>query len=402
MRVPRGLCDARGLAATLAASLVGCCGAAFGQNDESVGTRGAQRELNSRILVPRTTPPAAPARDSAPTRRVALVVGNGGYRSLNPLRNATNDAVDMCDALRRLAFDASCHLNVATRAEFRRLLRSFASQIGPDTVALFYYAGHGVQLEGRNYLLPTTIAPNSSTELADEGLPLEEVFGTLKDSRSALSVIVLDACRDDPFARGRAIRVSRGLAREDPPTGSVLVYSTAPGGVAADGSGRNGLFTSQLLAQIEKPGPQIGEMFHNVARLVEAQARNDYNIEQVPYRSFSYTGVFCFANCDDNRLAQDVELLKQQRALAVQRIQELEARNKSLSSESGQASAAAAELRALRAELAELAAKSAQLEAFRQRIAVLEGENREKERQIVEAAKKEAGRKSSPAVVPTF
>lgn len=390
----------------LAAALLVIGGAAWAQSTSSVDattdSRSTQRQRGAPLTLQRAAVVPAAGSDAAPTRRVALVIGNGGYRSLSALRNATNDALDLCAALRRLGFDARCHLDVATRADFNRLLRDFATQIGPDAVALFYYAGHGVQLDGRNHLLPTSLAPNSSAELVEQSLPLGEVFRTLEDRRGALSIVVLDACRDDPFARGQAIRVSHGLAREDPPPGSVLVYATAPGGVAADGNGRNGLFTSQLLAQIEQPGPQIGEMLHKVARQVQAQARSQYGTEQVPYRSLSYTGVFCFATCDDNQLARDVQLLEQQRAVALQRIQALEAHNLSLASESAQAKAAADELRGLRAELAEMAAKSAQLEAFRQRIAVLEGENRDKQRQIVEAAKNAELPKSRAAVVPTF
>lgn len=389
-------------ACAVAAAGVACIVSARAQVDGDSGTRSTQRNRTTLMSIARPGTPVDAAIESGLSRRVALVIGNGGYRSLEPLRNAVNDAVDVCDALRRLGFDASCHFNVASRVELRALLKTFATRIGPDAVAMFYYAGHGVQLDGRNYLLPTAMAPASSAELKNDGLALDEVFGALRDARGALSIVVLDACRDDPFARGREIRVSRGLAREDPPRGSVLVYATAPGGVAADGNGRNGLFTSELLAQIERPGPQIGEMFHRVAREVEARARSLYSIEQVPYRSFSYTGVFCFAACDDGQLAKDVERLTQQRSSALRRIEELEARNRSLSSESAQSREATAELQALRNELAELAAKSAQLESFRQRIAVLERENNEKERQIVEAAKKDEGKKRNATVVPTF
>lgn len=399
----------RALSALLAGAAA--CGAAA--NNEPAGSD----SRSTRVVDPaavhaaqrRAEPRTSALEGNDAVRRVALVVGNAAYTQIGPLRNATNDAEDMCAALRRLAFEASCQLNVATRTEFRRLLRQFASALGPQTVALFYFAGHGVQSGGRNYLLPTAIAPNNVADLEAEGLALGEVFAALREARSPLNIVMLDACRDDPFAGRGNVRLARGLAREEPPLGSVLVYSTAPGGVAADGAGRNGHFTSQLLAEIEAPGPQIGEMLHTVARRVEATARRSYGIDQVPYRSLSFTGVFCFAECDRERLTDQMNSLRQQATQAANRIRELEAQNAALAGPGRPTEqtrrdleARTNELAALRGELKDLSAKAAQIEAYRDRIATLERENREKEQRLVEGAKKEEARRVRPTVVPSF
>ncbi|MFN7727150.1 MAG: caspase family protein [Rubrivivax sp.] len=350
--------------------------------------------------------------EGRPMRRVALVVGNGGYRGIAPLLNSRNDAQDMCAALGRLGFETICLTDVPTRADFQSAVRQLSARLEPGAAALFYYAGHGVQVNGRNYLLPTAIAPTSSAQLEAESLSLDWAFAALKEGRAAVNIVILDACRDDPFTGGRGPRVTRGLAREEPPTGSVLVYATAPGATAADGHGRNGLFTSHLLAAIEKPGPQIGEMLRGVAKAVEQDARSGYGIEQVPYRSFSYSGVFCFASCDETRIAEQVEVLKQQRATAQRRIQELVAQNASLEAARAQTpdtdlvrrerADRLAEISALRTQLDELAQQASQLDAYRQRVAALEKQARDREQQLADGVKKEEARRSRPAMVPAF
>lgn len=359
-------------------------------------------------------PSAGAKPDAEPQRRVALVIGNAAYRTLAPLKNARHDAEDMCTALGRLGFETQCLSDLPSRTELRRALLQFGAQLDARSVGLFYYAGHGVQVQGRNHLLPTTINPASVADLEAGSVALDEVFSVMRDARAALNVVVLDACRDDPFTATRGPRVTRGLAREEPPANSVLVYATAPGAVAVDGSGRNGLFTTHLLGEIERPGPQIGELLRAVARKVEQEARNQYRTEQVPYRSFSYSGVFCFAQCDDTRIAEEVLALKQQSEQAVRRIRELEALNASLEStrlptqtpHTGQGadpdSMRQAEIRLLRNQIQELSAKSAQLEAYRGRITALEREARERDQQVTESLKRDEQRRSRPTGVPTF
>lgn len=299
----------------------------------------------------------------------------------------------MCDTLRRRGFQAQCHENLASRDDFRRVLRQFTAQLGRGSVALLYYAGHGVQRGGRNFLLPTAIAPGSADDVERDSLAMDEVYTSLRESLPDLSIVILDACRDDPFAGQSGARFARGLAREEPPRGSVLVYATAPGGEAVDGSGRNGLFTKHLLAEMDKPGPQIGQMLHNVARAVELEARTRYGIEQVPYRSFSFTGAFCFDTCDEDRIAEQMEQLRQQSLTAARRIRELESQ-----AHGGRVG----EIDALQAQLRDLADKTAQLETLRTRIATLEREAREREQEKVDMVRKDQERRSRPTFVPTF
>lgn len=354
-------------------------------------SRGVRAPDRDAAAIPGRVP--APQADGGAARRLALVIGNGAYRTITPLRNPTNDARDMCDTLRRRGFQAQCHENLASRDDFRRVLRQFTAQLGRGSVALLYYAGHGVQRGGRNFLLPTAIAPGSADDVERDSLAMDEVYTSLRESLPDLSIVILDACRDDPFAGQSGARFARGLAREEPPRGSVLVYATAPGGEAVDGSGRNGLFTKHLLAEMDKPGPQIGQMLHNVARAVELEARTRYGIEQVPYRSFSYTGAFCFDTCDEDRIAEQMEGLRQQSQAATQRIRELE--SQASGSRSG-------EIEVLRAQLRDLADKATQLETLRQRIATLEREAREREQEKVEMVRKDQERRSRPTFVPTF
>lgn len=358
--------------------------------------------------------PAVAAASSDPaaiTRRVALVVGNASYTAVPALKNSRNDAEDMCAALGRLGFETSCLTDLATRADFRRALVQFRQRLGPTTAAVFYFAGHGVQIGGRNFLLPTTIAATSDVAAISSAMPVDEVFAALEERETGLSIVVLDACRDNPFTSARGAKPARGLARDEPPKGSVLVYATAPGATAVDGNGRNGLFTSHLLAEIERPGPQIGEMLRTVARKVEQEARTRYGVEQVPYRSFSYSGVFCFSQCDDTQIAEQLEQLRQQGLAARARIRLLEERNAALEGHRGSATDAPslreaadrqAELGTLRRQIADLTVRATQLETYRQRIATLEREAREKEEQITRNIRVEQERRARPLGVPTF
>ena len=181
----------------------------------------------------------APFHDA--TRRVALVVGKANYRSLVRLENAANDGQDICAALSRLQFETSCHTDVPRRKEFREVVRRFASSLAPKTAAFFYYAGHGVQINGENYLLPTDIDPRSAADLEDEGLSLSYLLRLLEEARSAPSIIVLDACRDNPFgSTGRSslpsLKVWRASIRPLVPCWSTRLLPTALPSMGKDGT----------------------------------------------------------------------------------------------------------------------------------------------------------------------
>jgi Caspase domain/Protein of unknown function (DUF1566) len=227
--------------------------------------------------------------DSQPLqeRRTALVIGNGAYKS-SRLANPVNDANDMAAALKKCNFKVMKSIN-ATRRKMRRAIREFGEEINKGAVGLFYYAGHGIQVDGENYLVPVNAEISTEAEVEDECLKVSSVLRQMESAGNRLNIIILDACRDNPL--GRSFRSSNlGLAKMDAPTGSILAYATAPGSVAADGSGRNGLYTSMLLKHINTPGIEIGRLF----RKVRIDVMTDSEERQVPWESSSLTGDFYF------------------------------------------------------------------------------------------------------------
>lgn len=228
---------------------------------------------------------SGPAR-SAAENRVALVIGNSAYR-VGPLDNPANDARDMARALSDVGFDVSLLVN-ADRREMLGAVRDFGRKIKGGGVGLFFYAGHGLQVDGENYLAPVDAAMTQGDEVQDYCLAVSSVLRKMETAENRLNIIVLDACRNNPFIKSRG--GGGGLAKMDAPTGSVIAYATAPGAVASDGSGRNGLYTSMLLKHIKTPGLEIGRMFRSVrVDVLEASGK-----AQVPWESSSLTGEFYF------------------------------------------------------------------------------------------------------------
>lgn len=280
---------------------------------------------------------AAVATASALTRRVALVVGNGRYNGVPPLPNALNDAEDMCKALRELRFDVICVRDVRTRRDFRRAVQDFRAKLGPGTAGLFFYAGHGMQIDGENYLLPTHAEIERREDVEDEALSLRYLMATLDEAGNEFNLIILDACRNSPFARGFSRATSRGLAPvSDTPIGSLVLYSTAANDTASDGrSGeRNSPFTKHLLSQMRVPGQNVEAMIKRVSASVQSDTQIGAGKRQVPFTYGSFTGEFCFAGCEDPRAseaarAQAERLQQEQQALERRRV-ELEAREAEL------------------------------------------------------------------------
>jgi hypothetical protein len=220
-------------------------------------------------------------------KRTALIIGNSNYKD-TPLRNPVNDANDFSIALQRCGFDVKKTIN-ANRRQMRESIRIFGNSIRKSGVGLFYYAGHGIQLDGENYLVPIDAAVESEDEIKDECLMVSSVLRKMETARNKLNIIILDACRNNPFA-SKYRSATRGLAIMDAPTGSLLAYSTAPGSVASDGPNRNGLYTYSLLKHLNTPGLRLIDLFINV--------RNDVvtvsNGKQVPWESQSLRGHFYF------------------------------------------------------------------------------------------------------------
>lgn len=230
---------------------------------------------------------AAASSVLAVERRVALVIGNSKYKEA-PLLNPVNDARDMAAALQRTGFEVIIATD-ATQKEMNRAIAKFGDRLSQDAVALFYYAGHGMQVRGKNYLIPIDAEIKSESSVRVESVDVDGVLDQL--STSDLNVVILDACRNNPFER-RANRSvgAAGLAQMEAPKGSLIAYATAPGRTAADGDGRNGLYTQELLKQIQVPGLTIEQVFKNVRREVAKATRDG----QIPWESSSMTGDFYF------------------------------------------------------------------------------------------------------------
>ena len=227
--------------------------------------------------------PAAAATSPASEPRVALVIGNAAYPDA-ALRNAVNDARGMTRALRQLGFTVLAHENVGKRAMEQAVL-DFGRRIADGGVGLIYFAGHGLQVRGRNYLVPVDarIADESATRVAavDVDLLLEQIAS----ARNRVNVIILDACRNNPFER-RMRGTSLGLAAVDAARGTLVAYATAPGSVAADGDGEHGLYTEELLRALQVPGLKIEEVFKRVRTAVAQRSKG----AQTPWESSSLTG----------------------------------------------------------------------------------------------------------------
>ena len=224
---------------------------------------------------------------SAAVERHALVIGNANYQS-SPLRNPLNDARDMAAALEGLGFQVHSLLD-ADAGQMEQAILDFGDRLRAGGVGLFYYAGHGVQAQGSNYLIPLQANISREIQLKRKAIDAGLVLDAMGAANNGLNIVILDACRDNPYANSFR-NTTRGLARMDSPKGSLIAYATAPGDVAADGDGRNGVFTKHLLEQMQKPGVQVEQVFKQVTQAVHAETRQ----RQTPFMTSSLLGDFYF------------------------------------------------------------------------------------------------------------
>ncbi len=226
-----------------------------------------------------------PGGDEA--RRVALVIGNASYPNA-PLKNPANDARAMARALRTLGFDVTLKENIALK-EMSRAVTQFGEKLATGgSMGLFYFAGHGIQSKGKNYLVPIDAQITGESSVRSETLDVDVVLEQL--ATSPLNIVILDACRNNPFERRFRGNVG-GLVQMDAPKGTLIAYATAPGKVALDGEGKNGLYTAALLKVISEPGLKVEDVFKRV-RVNVATSTAD---QQVPWESSSLTGDFYFS-----------------------------------------------------------------------------------------------------------
>lgn len=204
--------------------------------------------------------------------RSALVIGNAAYAEQSPLMNTLNDARDIAQKLRENGFKVSLHLDL-NRKDLARAVNTFIRDVsGSSGVALLYYSGHGIQVDGVNYLVPVDAELQDALDVPNEAVSLDQILAGM-DGRGdeALNLVILDACRNNPYQRGGARSISgKGLAKAAvPSSGTLILYATRPGETASDNpEGRNGLFTKHLLAAMDKPQIQIEDAFKLVAKQV--------------------------------------------------------------------------------------------------------------------------------------
>lgn len=255
--------------------------------------------------------PAVDAADSGATHpRVALVIGNANYTAVKPLSNPANDANDMCEALGKLTYKAFCYIDVADRREFRARVQDFVASVPAKSDVLFYYAGHAVQLKGENYLVPTGARLRSEADIARETISLNYLMTQLSQAKHHLNIVVLDACRNNPWPETLHAAVS-GLAPITAiPRGTVVLYATAANDVSGDGVGRNGTLTKNLLANINVPGLTIDDVFKRVSEGVQADSQAAVGHAQTPALYTNFTGEFCFAGCIDKVARAELEKMQ--------------------------------------------------------------------------------------------
>jgi formylglycine-generating enzyme required for sulfatase activity len=245
-----------------------------------------QEERKLSVVPP---PPAPPAAPMAPNRW-ALVIGNGAYgANIGPLPNPVNDATDIAATLRSLGFDVTLVLN-ATRQQMEEALVAFRHPLRPGGIGLFYFAGHGAQVEGTNYLIPIGANVEQAVTTKAASVSAEQVLASMTAAGTALNILILDACRNNPFLSRWPVRASRGLAPMQAARGSLIAYATAPGAVAADGTGRNGTYTKHLLRYLSTPGLLVEQMLKRVRVAVEEETGG----AQTPWESSSLEGDFAF------------------------------------------------------------------------------------------------------------
>ena len=219
--------------------------------------------------------------------RTALVIGNAAYMTA-PLKNPINDARLMAEALRRLGFSVLVGENL-TYQQMEEKVLDFGRKIKRGGVGLFYFSGHGVQVQDANYLIPVDAAIEKEQDVRFEAMLADRVLAEMEAAENRLNIVIFDACRDNPFARSFRSQ-TRGLAQMSAPKGTIIEYATAKGAVASDGTGVNGLFTEQLIRYMNEPGQKIEEVFKKVRSEV---CRISGGL-QVPWESSNLLGDFYF------------------------------------------------------------------------------------------------------------
>ena len=291
----------RGACSRGAAFLLGLIAAVSSGIANAAAREGAPTSTGTEARQPagETATPAEPAgRTSAGSagdtvagppaeRRLALVIGNSKYREA-PLTNPVNDAHAVAIKLQQLGFKVIEHPN-ANLEEMRKSVRDFGNQLALNDVGLFYFAGHGIQSGGANYLIPVDADIQDETELATRAFTASEVLEKMDAAKNRINIVILDACRNNPLAR-KVRSATRGLAPMEQGSGTIIAFATKPGSTSADGDGIHGLYTEQLLEALSQPGLSVEEVFKRVRMSVSQKSGG----EQIPWENSSLLGDFYF------------------------------------------------------------------------------------------------------------
>lgn len=238
------------------------------------------------LWAPRVSAQSASTLNALP--RVALIIGNSKYSEW-PLRNPGNDARGIAGELQKMGFQVNLKLD-AGRNEMIEAIRAFGIELGRKKgIGMFYYAGHGAQLAWKNYLIPVDAVIDRIEDMQTKTVELNSLLDGLIKAQNPMNVIILDACRDNPFGN-KAQAQQKGLSQFDAPPGSLLAYATSPGNTAADGDGANGLYTENLLRELKVPEAKIEDVFKRVRLNVRRKSEG----QQIPWESTSLEQDFYF------------------------------------------------------------------------------------------------------------
>ena len=238
-------------------------------------------------------------------RRIALVIGNSSYNpNMGSLPNPVNDAQDMSQVLRELGFEVISGINL-NKKEMSEKVRLFDQRLQEgdkdSTIGLFYYAGHGLEVEGSNYLVPVDAVMDYQEDARDEGVPLNRITSRMNYANNRMNIVILDACRNNPLPKRNRSAAGGWGAFNDVASGMFIAYGTSPGRKAADGTGRNGLFTKHILKNIKAEGKTLEQVF----KYTRSGVLDESGGQQLTWSNNATTGDFYFAsgvNQDSNKL----------------------------------------------------------------------------------------------------
>jgi len=242
---------------------------------------------------------------AASDARFALVIGNSAYQHASSLKNPSNDSKDIAAALRKLNFK-TIFLQNATKQQIEQAVSKYISRLDAEGgVGLFYFAGHGVQFQGNNYLLPVDVTIGTEREIQERSFSLAGLLNKTREMSDVTNIVVLDACRNNPFSqydlnKGRSANpggnkikmpeLDTGLSKLDAPPNTLIAFATAPGHIARDGKGRNSPYTAKLIRSMMRSGLSINEVFRQVRQDVLQLTGG----EQVPWETSSLIDDFYF------------------------------------------------------------------------------------------------------------